>query len=481
MLKTITRILLLATVALIFSNCKKDEPKPAPVANFSVTGDNKPAPSEVFFSNSSTNATSFLWEFGDGTSSTDKDTKHLYSGSGSFIVKLTAIGEGGTHSITKSITITNPAPVAVFTISGDYNPPPCEVFFSNASVNATSYLWEFGDGGASTEKDTKHTYTSSGNYNVKLTAIGVGGTNSSIQTVTVLKAAPVAGFTFGGNINPAPCEVNFVNTSVDATSYLWEFGDGTTSTQVNPSHIYTQGGAFNAKLTASNESGSTSITKLVTIQNTAFSTTVTFNNPVFTDIYVTMGGTTKIIPSKSSATFYGVSGTSISYYAYTQGTTGSGELIGLTIEWSNIINLTGGNINYTLNVSNDYFFLFLRNSGSYPLTPLYVNYGLASETVDYILIPNDYVNYSIGYYRAFTNTSVRAYYEYLPSNYTYWNSLGFSWSLNQYIELTNSFKSPTLTGAAPKSSKTAKAVLPANENLFKRAGFDKSSISVESK
>jgi hypothetical protein len=76
---------------------------------------------------------------------------------------------------------------------------------------------------------------------------------------------------------------------------------------------------------------------------------------------------------------------------------------------------------------------------------------------------------------------VRAYYEYLPSNYTYWNSLGFSWSLNQYIELTNTFKSPTLTGAAPKSSKTAKAVLPANENLFKRAGFDKSSISVESK
>lgn len=481
MLKTVTRILLLTTVALIFSNCKKDEPKPAPVANFSVTGDNNPAPSEVFFTNSSTDGTSFFWEFGDGTSSTEKDTKHTYSVSGAFIVKLTAIGEGGTHSITKSITVTNSAPVAAFTISGDYNPPPCEVFFTNASLNATSFLWEFGDGAASTEKNTKHTYTSSGNYSVKLTAIGVGGTNTSIRTVSIIKTAPVAGFTFGGNFNPAPCEINFTNTSVDANSFLWEFGDGTTSTQVNPSHIYTEGGAFNVKLTASNESGSTSITKLVTIQNGALSTNVTFNNPVFTDMYVTMGGITKIIPSKSSATFYAVTGTSISYYAYTQGTTESGTLIGITIEWNNIINLTGGSINYTLNVSNDYFFLFLRNSGSYPLTPLYVNYGLSSETIDYVLIPNDYVNYSVGYYRAYTNTSVRAYYEYLPDNYTYWNNLGFSWTQNQYIELTNTFKSPTDKGAMPHSSKTPQTLRLATGNHLKLADFDKSSIGVECK
>jgi PKD repeat protein len=78
-------------------------------------------------------------------------------------------------------------PVSDFTFSGNDNPVPSEVTFSNNSKYANSYNWEFGDGTSSTEKKPKHTYTAGGTFNVKLTATGKHGSNSIIRAVKIEK------------------------------------------------------------------------------------------------------------------------------------------------------------------------------------------------------------------------------------------------------------------------------------------------------
>jgi PKD repeat protein len=77
---------------------------------------------------------------------------------------------------------------------------------------------------------------------------------------------PSANFTYSG-AGVAPVTVTFTNTSTDAFSYLWDFGDNTTSTSANPSHDYMQGGVYTVKLTATGAGGSNSITKTVNIQS----------------------------------------------------------------------------------------------------------------------------------------------------------------------------------------------------------------------
>lgn len=78
-----------------------------------------------------------------------------------------------------------PAPVAAFTYAGAGVQAPATVTFTNSSTNATSYAWDFGDNGNSTDKDPQHTYAAGGVYTVQLTATGAGGTNSISKTVNI--------------------------------------------------------------------------------------------------------------------------------------------------------------------------------------------------------------------------------------------------------------------------------------------------------
>jgi PKD repeat protein len=111
--------------------------------------------------------------------------------------------------------------VAIFTLTGDNKPAPCEVSFSNSSINATAYLWDFGDGSISTEQNPKHTYLVGGTFTVKLTAKVAGGSNSTTKSVSIQNPIPasVANFTLTGDNNFASCKVTFTNTSTNAVSY----------------------------------------------------------------------------------------------------------------------------------------------------------------------------------------------------------------------------------------------------------------------
>lgn len=124
----------------------------------------------VTFTNRSQNASSYTWDFGDGTgSSTEENPTHTYSEGGTYKVKLQAQNEIETVEITKDVTVVDPngAIVAGFSAEVRY----LVVTFTNSSINADSYIWDFGDGiGTSSEANPIYTYASPGTYNVKLTA-----------------------------------------------------------------------------------------------------------------------------------------------------------------------------------------------------------------------------------------------------------------------------------------------------------------------
>lgn len=99
----------LALAAVIFTSCKKEDKKPLPDANFSfvATGDGK----TVQFTNESTNALTYLWEFGDTQTSTEVNPTHIYPDYGTFTVKLTATGDGGTADFSYPLPVTKSSPV----------------------------------------------------------------------------------------------------------------------------------------------------------------------------------------------------------------------------------------------------------------------------------------------------------------------------------------------------------------------------------
>ncbi len=136
---------------------------------------------------------------------------------------------------------------------------PLTVQFTDQSTNdPTSWDWFFGDGTTSTEQNPAHTYESAGTYTVTLTATNDGGSDTETRTdyITVTPPPPAADFTAdpaGGN---APLTVQFTDESTgNVTSWLWDFGDGKTSTVQNPAHTYKSAGTYAVTLNASNAYG----------------------------------------------------------------------------------------------------------------------------------------------------------------------------------------------------------------------------------
>jgi PKD repeat protein len=99
--------LLTTLIFMVLVSCSKDSitTTPPPTVDFSYSGASLPAPATITFTSSTTNATSYLWDFGDNGTSTVSNPQHLYSTSGVYTVKLTATGAGGSTSTTKTVNI----------------------------------------------------------------------------------------------------------------------------------------------------------------------------------------------------------------------------------------------------------------------------------------------------------------------------------------------------------------------------------------
>jgi PKD repeat protein len=231
-----------------------------PAASFDVSV----AGANAAFSNSSANATSYFWHFGDGATSTESDPAHSYAEDGIYEVMLIAANACGPDTVTTEVVIVTP-PVAGFTADDTEGCAPLTVQFTNqSSENVASWLWTFegGNPASSTLGNPVVQYLNPGTFGVTLTVSNGAGENeiSFTDYITVLPD-PVASFSTDVNGNV----VTFTNSSSNGNTYLWDFGDGTGSTQPNPQHTYTQDGVFTVKLTVFGSCGSSVFTQQVAI------------------------------------------------------------------------------------------------------------------------------------------------------------------------------------------------------------------------
>ncbi len=216
------------------------------------------------FTNTTTNGTSYHWDFGDNTNSTETNPTHAYQGDGVYTVQLIATNSCGSDTTTQQVVITS-LPQAGFSADETAGCVPFTVqFMDESSSNTTAWEWEFpgGNPSSSTEQNPTVTYNSVGTYTVSLTAINSLGENTATETnyINVI-TVPTAGFASNTNM----LNVNFTNNSTGATSYSWDFGDDTNSTETEPSHTYAEDGSYEVTLTATNMCGSVTSTETVVV------------------------------------------------------------------------------------------------------------------------------------------------------------------------------------------------------------------------
>ena len=259
-----------------------------PVVNFWGSPRSGDAPLSVAFKDITTGSpTAWNWDFGDGTNSTEQNPKHTYSAAGRYTIKLTATNAAGSNTLTKYyyLTVTGTAvqtPVAAFSASPTSGNSPMDVTFTDSSTGTpTAWSWNFGDGTNSAVQNPVHTYSTAGNYTVTLTVTNAAGSNTATKsgyiTAGTTAQKPVVNFWGTPRSGNAPLSVVFKDiTTGTPTAWNWDFGDGTTSTDQNPKHIYSAAGNYVIKLTASNAAGSTVLSKYnyITVTGTAAQTPV---------------------------------------------------------------------------------------------------------------------------------------------------------------------------------------------------------------
>jgi PKD repeat protein len=240
---------------------------PPPVPQFVAGPTNGLEPLHVGFTNFTLgNVSSYVWDFGDGSSSEMESPDYTYTNAGSYTIGLTAIGPGGTNTIilTNYIVVTNPPLPAVNFVADTTNGmAPLTVNFTNLTTGALTYDWTFGDSNSSSAVDPVNTFTNAGIYSITLMAIGPGGASALTLTnyvVVTNPPPPAVDFVADVTNGVAPLTVNFTNLSTGALTYDWTFGDENSSSEANPLNTYTNAGVYSVTLTATGPGGITTLT-----------------------------------------------------------------------------------------------------------------------------------------------------------------------------------------------------------------------------
>ncbi|MEA3463351.1 MAG: PKD domain-containing protein [Bacteroidota bacterium] len=198
---------------------------------------------------------SYDWDFGDGTSDTQKDPdQHIYDSWGLYEVELTAFSPYCRDSISKQIQITPPPPEAIFQ-PDTMGCPPLDITFRNQSKYADSFVWNFDDGIFSTEASPTHRFVISKEHRVILTAYGPTGVDSTEQIILVHPQPQAVFDAYPREAKNLKQLIKFDNNSINATSYKWDFGDGHSSEDEYPSHTYKEPGIFTVSLYVWSEHG----------------------------------------------------------------------------------------------------------------------------------------------------------------------------------------------------------------------------------
>ncbi|MCD6448542.1 MAG: PKD domain-containing protein, partial [Thermoplasmata archaeon] len=222
---------------------------------------------------------SWLWNFGDGNISYEKNPTHYYADDGIYIVNLTVTDNDGRMAwMEKEITVLNTPPVANFTWQPQ-NPTDVDEIIFNASLSydidgfIANYTWNFGDGWMAYGKEVKHVYADNGNYTVNLTIIDDDGATAYVtKVITVRNVPPVANFLFKPYEPTDLDTIEFTDKSYDLdgniVNYTWNFGDGNISYEKNPTHQYKNNGLYVVSLTVVDDDDTVSqISKAILVKN----------------------------------------------------------------------------------------------------------------------------------------------------------------------------------------------------------------------
>ncbi|MBD98885.1 MAG: hypothetical protein CMO34_03500 [Verrucomicrobia bacterium] len=236
--------------------------RPTPIPDFVATPAFQVFPNRTvgFTNNTEAGNWNYVWDFGDSTTSIlENPGAHQYATWGQYEISLTASSTFCSDVVRQLIEIDVPVPIAEFRDSAS-GCQPLTVSFINESIYGVDYEWDFGDGTSSTQENPTHEYFREGVYAVKLRAIGVGPKRKSDEIlkqdyIRVFRR-PTANFITNKDEVFVPNDpLVFANRSVNADSYFWDFGDGNTSTEQSPTHLYTTPGEYQVTLIAISVNG----------------------------------------------------------------------------------------------------------------------------------------------------------------------------------------------------------------------------------
>jgi len=219
---------------------------PNPIADFFVSPEIQNYPDSVIYliNLSSRGEWSYSWNFGDSHLDSEKEPqRHIYEKYGFYDIELITFSPYCRDSITKQVQIMPPPPISGFG-PDSVGCPPLDITFGNTSTFADTYIWDFDDGTYSTEITPTHRFWESREHHVKLTAYGLSGVDTTEQIIKVHERPRALFDVYPKSAKNLKQIFKFVNSSYNSTRYLWEFGDGTTSTELNPAHIFPDSGKY---------------------------------------------------------------------------------------------------------------------------------------------------------------------------------------------------------------------------------------------
>ncbi len=226
-------------------------------AAFTVSDDEGCAPFTVEFYNNSVNATNFLWDFGDGGTSSQSDPEHIFHNTTGetieYEVEMIAWSDYSCYDTTGIIITVHPQVTAGFDFSPAYACNPHYAEFTNTSTSGSvmTYYWDFGYGDPSTQENPDphlydHDEDEPQTYEIVLTVTTEEGCQDvAIDSITIYPKV-IADFQPIPGSGCSPLEVFFQNNSTGGLNYEWHFGDGeASSTEFEPTHVYENPGYDN--------------------------------------------------------------------------------------------------------------------------------------------------------------------------------------------------------------------------------------------
>jgi gliding motility-associated-like protein len=230
---------------------------PAPNVNFTTNDTLGCQPFSSNFTNtsniSSGGITSYFWDFGNGNTSTAANPSNVYNTSGVFNVQLQATSNAGCSKIlTKTgYVVVNPKPDADFNFNvvGSCNLPVTVNFMNSTTPGGYTSTWDLGDGNNSTSNNLTHLYTAVGFYPVSLIVTSTQGCKDTVvKPVDITSVIQNVNFTKPDTVCAGNSFSITNNTAPTPTSVLWNFGDATSSTAINPVKTYSTAGTYSIKL-----------------------------------------------------------------------------------------------------------------------------------------------------------------------------------------------------------------------------------------